>query len=784
MFVRFRVLLAGLTFFLAIAPAISVPGTNDSSSFGFSGVESFPIDPLISHLSVADLNGDRMNDLVVVNNSRSKISLLYNQTGSTNMSTPHVTGLKRDLNELPPDARFRLDSIASEKRITALVVADLNADGRPDIAYYGDPRELIVIYNRGTNGWSAAKRWPLDDGLYSANALVTGDLDGDGRTDLLLLAESHLYLLTQQTNGTLGEPQRIALGTPANLAQITDLNGDGRNDLLLANWESPTPLRVRLQGVDGQLGPEHYFKLPPIRSLCLEQLETNGEAQVVTIAQNSGRAAISRFKHQTGQPLGSGLLAGQFSVLPLQRTTKASRGLLWADLRGRGAQELVVAEPESGQISIYHQNVDGTLGLPQSFPSLSGVIQLAAADWDGDGRLELFLLSPEERHVGVARLDTHERVPFPTLISTEGKPLVMAIGALQTNAAASLVIIVDDNGRRSLVIRTATGRTHTQLLDTRFQSNPSALAIHDLDQDGLPDLVILSPFEKVKVLRQKAGGVFEELDVPVPGGALEDPWLSFADVDGDGRPELLLPQKNFLRAVVLRPGDTAAPTTNHDGWTLQVREQINGASSDSRIVGAAFSNGNDLGLTARAGGLPVPRLFLLDASRRALTVSERGPTGIWKLVSTLPLPVSDFDAVQVLPSRGTNPPILSLAGINAVGMLALGGDVWDLEELDSYETPIKQGQLRDVVAGDLNSDRRKDLVFLETARGYVDLVEFTAQHKLAAGNRWPVFEERTFRNRRTDMPEPREAAVGDVTGDGKNDLLLIVHDRILLYPQE
>ena len=35
-----------------------------------------------------------------------------------------------------------------------------------------------------------------------------------------------------------------------------------------------------------------------------------------------------------------------------------------------------------------------------------------------------------------------------------------------------------------------------------------------------------------------------------------------------------------------------------------------------------------------------------------------------------------------------------------------------------------------------------------------------------------------------DFIEPREAVVDDVTGDGKNDLIIIVHDRILVYPQE
>jgi hypothetical protein len=774
MLASLRRLLTGLVLAAAPLAVAAAPATNAPAAFGFSGVEIFPVDPFISQLNVADLDGDGRNDLIVVNNARSKINLLFNQTGHTNTPAPRVAGVKRNINELPPDARFRLDSIASEKRIAALVVADLNGDGRPDLAYYGDPRELLVLYNQGTNGWSTPKRWPLDDGLFSPNALVTGDLNGDGRVDLLLLAENHAYFLVQQADGTLAEPVKLPLGTPANLVLIMDVNGDRRNDLVLANWESPTPIRVRLQGADGQLGPEMYFKLPAIRALCVDRLETNGEAQLVSIARDSGRAAVAHFVPHPGEPLGGGLRAGQFSVIPLLKTAKAGRGLLWADLRHDGQPALLVAEPESGQLSISYQKPDGTLGAPQTFPSLTGVSELAVADWEGDGQPEIFMLSPDERHVGVTRLGANGRLPFPTMIPTDGRPLAMAVGPLVPGAPASLVIVVDNEGKRTLVIRSADGRTHPQPLNEKFKSNPSAMAIHDVDQDGLPDIVILSPFEKIKVLHQKPGGAFEELDVPVPGGALEDPWLSVADVDGDGHPELLLPQRNFLRAVVLQPDGGAGATTNRNGWVFQVREQINGASSDSLITGA----------TVLPAGTNPPTVFLLDANRRALTVCTRRPAGVWQVARNLPLPVADFDSLQVLPARGKNPPTLAFPGVNAVGLLALGGDAWDLTELDSYETPIKQGQLRDVLAADLNGDGRKDLVFLETARGYVDLVEFNRAHKLVAGNRWPVFEERTFRSRRSDMPEPREAAVLDVTGDGKNDLLLIVHDRILLYPQE
>ena len=107
-----------------------------------------------------------------------------------------------------------------------------------------------------------------------------------------------------------------------------------------------------------------------------------------------------------------------------------------------------------------------------------------------------------------------------------------------------------------------------------------------------------------------------------------------------------------------------------------------------------------------------------------------------------------------------------------------------MAELDGYETPIKDGYLNDIVSGDLDNDGRKDLVFLETARNYIAIVGIEPPHRLVPAIRWQVFEERTFRNRRSEMPEPREAVVVDVTGDGKNDLVVLVHDRILVHPQD
>jgi hypothetical protein len=230
-----------------------------------------------------------------------------------------------------------------------------------------------------------------------------------------------------------------------------------------------------------------------------------------------------------------------------------------------------------------------------------------------------------------------------------------------------------------------------------------------------------------------------------------------------------------VRAVVLEQQPKTEGSTNAPGWQFRVKDQINGAAHDSRITGAtAVSNGTN----------STPSVFLLDAEHKQLTLCERDPAGVWRTVHNVALPVADFAGISSVKLGGSNVQSVVFPGQNAVAWLPLAGDVWELKELDGYDTPIKNGYLNDVVAGDLMGDGRKELVFMETAKNYLDVVLFNREHKLVAGDRWPVFEQHTFRGRENALPEPREVVVVDVTGDKKNDLIVLVHDRILVYPQE
>jgi hypothetical protein len=154
----------------------------------------------------------------------------------------------------------------------------------------------------------------------------------------------------------------------------------------------------------------------------------------------------------------------------------------------------------------------------------------------------------------------------------------MAVGPLQPGAKPTLAVIVEQDTNRLLVTRRRTENAHTQKLSDDFKAMP-LLHDHARRQPGWA-----GRFGRADSLRKNQSPdpepdkpTFEEEDVLPPGGSTEEPWMSVSDVDGDGKPELLLAQKNFVRAVVLKP-EADRGTNGKPVWNFFVKEQINGAS--------------------------------------------------------------------------------------------------------------------------------------------------------------------------------------------------------------
>jgi hypothetical protein len=137
--------------------------------------------------------------------------------------------------------------------------------------------------------------------------------------------------------------------------------------------------------------------------------------------------------------------------------------------------------------------------------------------------------------------------------------------------------------------------------------------------------------------------------------------------------------------------------------------------------------------------------------------------------------VADFD--------GDGREDLLVAGTDRFGIVLTGRKGQRLKTLASYESDRTEARLGDLAAGDFNGDGRPDVAITDIGDHFVELVTYAGQANLERGLVFKVFERKSYRGVR-DSIEPRDLAVGDVDGDRRDDLVLIVHDRVLVYRQD
>lgn len=126
-----------------------------------------------------------------------------------------------------------------------LIAGDFNGDGKKDVAFVGEARSnssaptaynvIQVLYG---NGDGTLKVGPAYTSDTNVDSLLSADLNGDGKTDLVMLTEpkspSTQYrvasLLAKQTGGFYWASDWQS-STPVQLIGLMDLNNDGKSDL-------------------------------------------------------------------------------------------------------------------------------------------------------------------------------------------------------------------------------------------------------------------------------------------------------------------------------------------------------------------------------------------------------------------------------------------------------------------------------------------------------------------------------------------------------------------------
>ena len=110
-----------------------------------------------------------------------------------------------------------------------------------------------------------------------------------------------------------------------------------------------------------------------------------------------------------------------------------------------------------------------------------------------------------------------------------------------------------------------------------------------------------------------------------------------------------------------------------------------------------------------------------------------------------------------------------------------------LDQKFSYETKIKDGSYGGLTSGDINGDGVVDIIMVEYKHNHIEILAFDSAGGPLPAMRFKVFEDKHYRETRPQQGigvEPRQLKVADVTADGKADLVTIIHDRIIIYPQD
>ena len=277
-------------------------------------------------------------------------------------------------------------------RYGAALLDDFNGDRWPDIAYSADDVAGVVVL-LGTGDGSFEERMVFSTPQPLMHAMAAGDFNGDGHLDLFVpsLSYEDMAILFGNGNGTFQSP-RIFLSNYRSLlitaATTSDLNGDGRSDLLVYHNYCNFAV-VYLANIDGtliehaRLNTGHRANL---NAIATADFNHDGHTDIAVVNENARNIGVF---------LGDG--QGHFS----NQTTSFTGGALdpvhlaVGDFNSDRLFDLVFAYRSKYNVGLMFGHGNGSFGAPMKFYTLrdnfpdSTFHQVAVIDFNVDGHQDI-----------------------------------------------------------------------------------------------------------------------------------------------------------------------------------------------------------------------------------------------------------------------------------------------------------------------------------------------------------------------------------------------------------
>ena len=687
----------------------------------FAAPVNMPVGYFPHAVAIADVNGDGLPDLVVVSaggECGGYVSVLLNTT-TPQAATPSFAS----------QATF-----AVGYGPTSLAVADLNGDGLPDLVVANSrDNDVSVLLNTTTPGADVPTFSPQQTfatGMQPISVAV-GDFNGDGRPDLAVANftdETVSVLLNTTTPGTstptFAPQQTFATGMEPVSVAAADLNGDGLPDLVVANYGDSTVSVLLNTTTPGAAAPSFAPQTtvatgPYPASVAVADLNGDGKPDLVVADFGYGPNAISVLVNTTAP----GALAPSFATKADFTTYARPSSVVIADLNGDGKPDVVLTAygvvTDPYVMTLLNTTVLGAAAITPDFPQSgtaavsTGPISVAIGDVNGDGLPDLVVANRGSDNVAVLLNTTAPGATAPSFAAPQdfaagSQPFSVAIADLNGDGKPDLVVAnIYDATVSVLLNTTAPGATTLSFAAQQtfaVESGPESLAIADLNGDGRPDIVVANASDAtVSVL----------VNTTTPGATT----LSFAaqqtfavgslplsvaigDLNGDGRPDLVVANYDDNDVSVLL--NTTAPGATTLSFAAQ---QAFAVGSNPRSVAIGDLNGD---------GIP----DLVVANRSSNTVSVL-------LNTTTPGATTPSFAPQVTFATGSSPFSVAIGDLNGDGR-------------------------PDVVVANSNEDAVS--VLLNTTTPGATTPSFAAKADFAVGI------------------SPLGVAIGDFNGDGRPDI--------------